>query len=569
VSRTEEHIRAILPAKISGNIRSRIFELANDLDGLQQEAIRGVVEKVMDELKVPEGIKVALALPLLKFAILFYRRGERVYHMNVSIEVNLQSRSEASTAPPPLSPGAETVRPRPSRSPHERFSSESGGPRMDTTICRNFLEVKDALARLLEAKVEERGLASRLRLQEGRLDQTSLRRLAPLLLDHPLNERGKITISWEEEGGGSLVFYREGDRISAELSYRKGSAKENFLIFSLDHRLHHPIVVSTSQLSEFSYSNWNIYEAIALRDLKRLADLYPQGDALISMSEEDSARSRGLALAALLIRSLPEETLTLAQLDSNDRTAVLGVQDFLERAYAFLDFPTLAHFQNRLEMEQIEQFQEMLGLFNENLLQTGGRLPEDRSAKPRLLLKEMPTEIPAYDWVPQPAHLRNIFLKELFAGSRGKRSPRETVALFADPTRLGKFVALAFRSSFSGLLTDFSRYAILAPEEDLESFLTTERSGRTSMAEEARVQMLGYFQDLKEFARLLPGAGPVHRQFLNAVFNGEGGIDASYRRIHEEWVLLPEGLRKRLGNPALPPADSLQAVLRGKPGQRT
>jgi hypothetical protein len=129
-------------------------------------------------------------------------------------------------------------------------------------------------------------------------------------------------------------------------------------------------------------------------------------------------------------------------------------------------------------------------------------------------------------------------------------------------------VALAFRSSFSGLLTDFSRYAILAPEEDLESFLTTERSGRTSMAEEARVQMLGYFQDLKEFARLLPGAGPVHRQFLNAVFNGEGGIDASYRRIHEEWVLLPEGLRKRLGNPALPPADSLQAVLRGKPGQR-
>jgi hypothetical protein len=102
-------------------------------------------------------------------------------------------------------------------------------------------------------------------------------------------------------------------------------------------------------------------------------------------------------------------------------------------------------------------------------------------------------------------------------------------------------------------MVDFKRVSVLAPGEDIISFLTVIKPERPEMARNVARQMLGNLQDLKEFVRVLVGAGPYHRSFLKAVFHGEGGIAEAYEKIYVEWLELPKELKMSLGNPSLPP----------------
>src|SRR5262249_12712846 len=110
------------------------------------------------------------------------------------------------------------------------------------------------------------------------------------------------------------------------------------------------------------------------------------------------------------------------------------IHRLLEKAYVLLDFDTLKAFARRMG-PKLYLSQPALRRWNES------QGDEQAELTP---FEVMATDLPGTYIIPLRDHLRYAFLGQVFPDSPRGRYPRENIALFRDPNRLGQVFSKMF-----------------------------------------------------------------------------------------------------------------------------
>lgn len=544
-----------------------IFELAAKLNPTQTNMMRIEMHRIFREVRPIPGVLIVIALPESKTAIMYNFRGGNLHAFPVSLREPRGAARRLPTIPPgagssPAQPKESAERP---SAPSLISATEHRG---ESVACNTFEEVKRALREILEANPEKRGISPALRLNHGVLGTAELESLAPYFLEFPLPEGHKVTVLWTQNGGGRLIFQRDGDRLTASVRGLR-AVHRDYALFPKDENGNELLIHPLTSLRSYKFPGLRTYEMAADRSLEALVKaVSPESVVDSSLPTEERGAHRGRLMALAVTTVLRRNSGNWITVNPADQRAILEVQEHLERAYTFLDFDTVNHFYDRMTDDKLKRYGDWI--YQINRLPTANRT-ESLTGIPEgpqwLLPSEMPTAMPSFEWVPKREHLQDTFVNQLFSDSGGLRSPRETLFLLNDIDRLARVTAATFRSRFSTFPTRRARIMSVAPGNTLATFLGPNRSGLTSVALEMREQMIDQLRDLSEFSRIFfEGKGHIYRRFLTGVFNGPGGIAGLYRQMEFDLGPLPQEVKNFLELPlALPPEERLQRYIKGLP----
>ncbi len=543
------------------------FELDQSLDVRAQGQMRIELHRVFRDTQMPEGVLVTIALPREDLGLLFSKRSGMLHVHPVSLvrrRANLPPTRPPTPAPPaPGSPDTAasgkrpptgpipTISRRPTPAP---FRTSSGADlRTEGVNCYSPEELRETLRDVLRKDLGQWDISPAIRLLRGHLTERDLSNLAQVLLEDPLPEGKKITIFWGEIPAGRLILQRDGDRILAQ--FRGGTAPEtSYILLPKDFNRNEIVIHPAGHLKAFDFNGLGEYEARAQLTVNRLVLKLGAGPNRLAHEREEGSSSRGSGLAFIIQHLLKGRSNPELPMTRDFEELFIAVQRQLEEAYTVFDFGTIEYFLERVGHLNQHSYRLNLAALNRTL--------EKRTQPPLVPLEEMPLQAPGFDWVPHQDHLKEIYLRQLFAGSGGIRSPRENIGLLSDPQRLGKVLAATFRSHFTGFLPKRAMVVHVARGETLETLLTPGRTDLTPPASQLRDQLQSYLQDIPEFYRILmSGKGHFHRAVLTAFLEGEQNVAELYRHVHSEVYSLSPGLRGALKLPVLPTLDQTHEYL--------